>query len=243
MPAIVELLRSRRLPHVATLALISFGFAGCSADMSSRMSQTQNSMSNPFASEATGSVPPAPIERREAPQYSRPPASAYSSSALPPAVGTPQSYPSGGGSGGIASGPIANSGISSGGRGVSSYAPPTQPQLETTGAVTPPRSVAAVRPAGGTKVIVGTSDTLDILAHRYHVTSAEILAANGYKGPRALAPGQQIIIPHPGAVASVPPPAAAVSAAPPMVAPKPVAAATAPAASSVHFVNHGETLA
>ena len=200
MPGIVELLRSRRLPHVAVLALISFGFAGCSADMSSRMSQTQNSFSNPFNAEATGSVPPAPVEqRREAPQYSRPPASAYSSSALPPAVAAPQSYPSGGGSGGVGSSGIASGGISSGGRGVSSYAPPAQPQLETTSAVAPPRSVAAVRPAGGTKIIVGTSDTLEILAHRYHVTPAEILAANGYKGPRALAPGQQIIIPHPGA--------------------------------------------
>ncbi|WP_407160251.1 peptidoglycan DD-metalloendopeptidase family protein [Bradyrhizobium sp. STM 3557] len=250
MPAIVELLRSRRLPHVAALALISFGFAGCSADMSSRMSQTQNSFSNPFNSDSTGSVPPAPIEqRREAPQYSRPAPSAYSSSALPPAVTAPQSYPSGGGSGGIAPGPVANSGVSSGGRGVSSYAPPAQPQLETTSAVTPPRSIAAVRPAGGTKIIVGTSDTLEILARRYHVTPAEILAANGYKGPRALAPGQQIIIPHPAAVASAAPApatapaAAAMSAAPPAVPPKPAAMPAAPVASSVHFVNHGETLA
>jgi murein DD-endopeptidase MepM/ murein hydrolase activator NlpD len=241
MPVILELLRSRRLPQVAALALISFGFAACSADMSSRMSQTQTSFSNPFNPEATGSVqPPAPIERRETPQYSRPPASAYSSSALPPAVTAPHSYPSGGGNGGLASG--VSSGISSGGRGVASYAPPAQPAIETTSAVAPPRSVAAVRPAGGTKIIVGTSDTLEILAHRYHVTPAEILAANGYKGPRALAPGQQLIIPHPGAVASAAPPAAAVSAAPPMVAPRPVAAA-APAAPSVHFVNHGETLA
>ena len=119
MPVIVELLRSRRLPHVAALALMSFGFAGCSADMQTRLSQSQNSFSNPFSSEATGSVqPPAPIDRREAPQYNRP-AGAYSSSALPPVVGAPQSYPSGGGSGGI----------SSGGRGVSSYAPPAQPRL------------------------------------------------------------------------------------------------------------------
>jgi len=237
MPVILELLRSRRLPHVAALALMSFGFAGCSADMSSRMSQTQSSFSNPFNPDATGSVqPPAAIARREAPQYSRPPASAYSSSALPPAVAVPQSYSSGGGGGGLASG------VSGGGRGVASYAPPAQPQLETTSALAPPRSVAAVRPAGGTKIIVGTSDTLEILARRYHVTPAEILAANGYKGPRALAPGQQLIIPHSGAVAALSPAPAVVSAAPPMVAPKPLAVA-APVASSVHFVNHGETLA
>jgi murein DD-endopeptidase MepM/ murein hydrolase activator NlpD len=244
MPVIIELLRSRRLPHAAALALISFGVAGCSADMQTRLSQSQNSFSNPFASEATGSVPPAPIQQhREPPQYSRPPASAYSSSALPPVVAAPQSYSSGGGNGGVATSSIAAGGMSSGGRGVASYAPPAQPQLETTSAVPAQRSIAAARPAGGTKIIVGTSDTLDIIARRYHVTPAEILAANGYKGPRALAPGQQLVIPHPGAVAAAAPAPVAVSAAPPMVAPKPVAAMPAPAASSVHFVNHGETLA
>src|ERR1700737_4273234 len=37
-------------------------------------------------------------------------------------------------------------------------------------------------------IIVGTSDTLEGLARRYHVTSAAILQANGYRGPRALSP-------------------------------------------------------
>ncbi|MGJ4939099.1 peptidoglycan DD-metalloendopeptidase family protein [Bradyrhizobium sp. HKCCYLS1011] len=245
MPVIVELLRSRRLQQVGALAVISFGVAGCSGDMSTRLSQTQNSFSNPFASDATGSVqPPAPIERRAAPQqygqqYNPPAPAAYSSAALPPAVTAPQTYASGGGSGGV----------SAGGRGVASYAPPApipapsyaappQPRLETTGTL-PPRSVAAARPAGVTKIIVGTSDTLEILARRYHVTPAEILAANGYKGPRALSPGQQLIIPNPGAVAAAPA-ATHIAAAP--VAPKPVAVA-APAPPSVHFVNRGDTLA
>jgi len=60
MSRAVELLCSRRVPQVAVLALMSIGFAGCSADMSSRLSQ------NPFASEpqSTASVPPAQIERR-----------------------------------------------------------------------------------------------------------------------------------------------------------------------------------
>ena len=59
MSGVVELLCSRRAPQVAVLALMSIGFAGCSADMSTRLSQ--NSFSNPFTSqqEATGSVPPA----------------------------------------------------------------------------------------------------------------------------------------------------------------------------------------
>ena len=73
MSRVAELLRSRRMPQVAVLALMSVGFAGCSADMQTRLSQ--NPFSNPFASEpqATGSVPAPAVERRELPQYSRPP--------------------------------------------------------------------------------------------------------------------------------------------------------------------------
>src|ERR1700704_1070805 len=109
MPRVVELLCSRRAPHVAALALISIGFAGCSADMSTRLSQ--DSFANPFASqpEATGSVPT--VERRELPQYSRP-QSQYQSSALPPPIAAPQSHPT------------ASDGVSGGGRGIASYSPP-----------------------------------------------------------------------------------------------------------------------
>jgi murein DD-endopeptidase MepM/ murein hydrolase activator NlpD len=228
MSRVVELLRSRRVPQIAALALMSVGFAGCSADMQTRLSQ--NTLANPFnyQPEATGSVPTPQVERRELPQYSRPqsqqPQAQYQSSALPPppVVSQPHSYPA------------ANSGVSGGGRGLSSYAPPSHPQLETTGAVAS-RSVAAARPASqGTTIIVGTSDTLDILAKRYNVSSAAILQANGYKGPRTLSPGQQLIIPRQTAVVAAPAP----TLAPP--ASKPVATAAGP--SSVHVVNRGDTL-
>ena len=212
MSRAVELFCSRRVPHFAVLALMSIGFAGCSADMQTRLSE------NPFASqpEATASVPPAKVERRELPQYSRS-QSQYQSQSLPPAISAAQSYPS------------ANSGVSGGGRGLSSYAPPSRP-IETTGSV--PRSIAAVHgPSQGTTIIVGTSDTLEILARRYNVTPAAILQANGYKGPRVLSPGQQLIIPHAGTVA----------AAPAMAAPASKPAVVA-AASSIHVVNHGDTL-
>src|SRR3954447_2053909 len=229
MSVAAELLYSRRVPQVAVLALISFSFAGCSADMSSRMSQSN--FSNPFAQESTGSVQQAPPPQRELPQYSRPQTQSgyYQSQPLPPAVSAPQSYP------------VAAGGVSGGGRGVASYAPPAQPHLETTATV-PPRSVAAAQPVGGTKIIVGTSDTLDLLAKRYRVTPQAILAANGYKGPRALSPGQQLIIPH-QATAAAPAPLMAPVAAAPALAPaaRPVAAVAAP--SSTHFVNHGDTLA
>jgi murein DD-endopeptidase MepM/ murein hydrolase activator NlpD len=227
MSRVVELLYSRRVPQVAALALMSIGFAGCSADMSSRMSQS--SFSNPFDTQpqATGSVAPA-VERRELPQYERPQTQyrqqQYQSAALPPPISAPQSYPA------------ADAGVSGGGRGVGSYAPPTRQPLETTGSVAP-RSVAAAHPPmqGATKIIVGTSDTLEILSRRYNVTPAAIMQANGYKGPRALSPGQQLIIPHPAAVTAA---AAPVLAAP---AAKPVAVA-AVAAPSVHVVGHGDTL-
>jgi murein DD-endopeptidase MepM/ murein hydrolase activator NlpD len=213
MSRVVELLCSRRAPHVAVLALISIGFAGCSADMQTRLSE------NPFASqpESTASVPPASVERRDLPQYSRPRPQVQSQN-IPPAIAAPQSYPPSG------------SGVSGGGRGLASYAPPARP-IETTGSV--PHSVAAVHPAQGTTIIVGTSDTLEILARRYNVTPAAVVQANGYKGPRVLSPGQQLIIPRPGAVVA--------AAAPVMSAPasRPVAAAAAP---SVHVVNHGDTL-
>ena len=125
--------------------------------------------------------------------------------------------------------------MSGGGRGISSYAPPARSPIETTATV-PPRSVAAARPAAhnGATIIVGTSDTLDGLAKRYNVSAAAILQANGYKGPRVLSPGQQLIIPRQTAVAAAPAPALA----PP--ASKPVAAAAGP--SSVHIVNRGDTL-
>lgn len=220
MSRVVELLCSRRVPHVAALALMSFGFAGCSADMSTRLSQ--DSFSNPFASqpEATGSVPAPAVERRELPQYSRSQPQ-YQSRALPPPIAAPQTY-------------SAASGVSGGGRGLASYNPPPAHPLETTGTVAP-RSVAAAHAPvrSGTTIIVGTSDTLDILARRYHVTPEAILQANGYRGPRALSPGQQLIIPHESATAV---------AAPAPAAPATRAVAVASAPPMVHFVNRGDTL-
>ena len=214
MSRVIELLCSRRVPHIAVLALMSFGFAGCSGDMATRLSQ--NSFSSPFASqpEATGSVSTPAVERRELPQYSRPQSQIRSSDL--PQIASPQSYPA------------ASTGVSGGGRGLASYSPPAQPQLEATGSVAP-RSVAAT---GGTTIIVGTSDTLEILAHRYNVSPAAILQANGYKGPRTLSPGQQLVIPR--QTAAVPAPA--------LAAPASKTAVAATAALTVHVVNRGDTL-
>ena len=70
------------------------------------------------------------------------------------------------------------------------------------------------------------------MSRRYNVSSAAILQANGYKGPRALSPGQQLIIPRQTAAAATPAPALAAPASKPVVA----------AASTVHVVNRGDTL-
>jgi len=233
MSRVAALLCSRRAPQVAVLALISVGFSACSADMQTRFQQA------PFGPvETTGSVAQAPPQR-ELPQYSRPqyqpqPAypqqPAYQSQALPP-ISAPPSYPVAGAGG-----------VSGGGRGVASYEPPSRGPIDQTGTV-PPRSVAAARPmppqpaaapvhAAGTTIIVGTSDTLEGLARRYNVSTAEILRANGYRGPRRLSPGQQLVIPS----------QAAAAAPPPVAAPARVAAAPAPVAPRVHYVNNGDTL-
>lgn len=235
MSSVVELLCSRRAPQVAVLALMSVGFAGCSADMSTRLSQdfgNQPVQSSGFGwqRETTGSVPQAapraPVERRDLPQYQRPSYSSqpsYQSQELPPPISAPQSYPS---ARPVASAPAA---VSGGGRGLASYSPPTHSPIESTGSVAP-KSIAATNGLarnGGTSIIVGTSDTLDGLAKRYNVSSAAILQANGYKGPRALSPGQSLIIPRQGAPAA------------------PAVAAVAPAkpsAATTHFVNRGDTL-
>jgi murein DD-endopeptidase MepM/ murein hydrolase activator NlpD len=229
MSRVVELLRSRRVPQLAVLTLMSVGFAGCSADMQTRLSQ--NTLSNPFnyQPEATGTVPAAQpqsqVERRDLPQYTRPQTQAPQAQLPPPpVVAAPRSYPA------------ASNGVSGGGRGLSSYTPPGRPQLETTGTVAPRSIAAAHSPAQGTTIIVGTSDTIDILAKRYNVSAAAILHANGYKGPRTLSPGQQLVIPRQTAAAATPAPVPAL--APP--ASKPVAAVAA--APSVHVVNHGDTL-
>lgn len=220
MSRIVEVLCSRRVPQVAVLALVSIGFAGCSADMSSRLAQIDSGPQQSnfgWQRESTGSVaaaPAAPVQHRELPQYSRPQyQSSYQSRPLPPPISTPKTYP------------VASS-VSDSGRNVRPSVPPSRP-IESTG---PVASRDGWNHNGGTPIIVGTSDTLEGLSHRYGVSTAEILKANGYRGPRRLQPGQQLIIPKRAAAAET-------HAAP---AAKPVAVAEA--GSAVHYVNRGDTL-
>jgi murein DD-endopeptidase MepM/ murein hydrolase activator NlpD len=230
MPRFAELSSWRHAPHFAVLALVSLGFGGCSADTNSRFTNNPSpkwsnpfdGFSNPFASknssEATGSVQQQP---RELPQYARP---RYSANTSAPVVSAPLSYPSG---------PVA----SGGGHGVGSYSPPTSSPIESTGSVTPP-SVAATHAysrEGGTTIIVGTSDTLEIISKRYNVPSNEIMSANGYGGPRLLQPGQQLIIPK--RIAQSQPQSQA-----PVMSNAPATRMSGPLPSSIHVINRGDTL-
>lgn len=209
---------ARRAPQLAVMALVSIAFGGCSADYDSRLSGDQ--FQNPFASqrsETTGSIPNNNYAQRELPQYRRP--------ATAPVVSAPLSYP-------------VSQNVSGGGHGIASYTPPSGNPIEATGTAAP-RSVAAAPQGwsreGGTRIIVGSSDTLDIIAKRYRVPSAAILHANGYNGPRNLSPGQSLIIPKRVTTARAEPFAApAPSAPPPQVA--------SAGQGNVHFVNRGDTL-
>ena len=197
MSRVAELLRSRRVPQVAVLALMSVGFAGCSADMQTRLSDSLlQSLCLAARSDRLG----ARARRRTPRAAAICPAAGVLRAAIPvPGLAAARRRRAARLSG-------RSGGVSGGGRGISSYAPPSRSPIETTATV-PPRSVAAARPAAqnGTTIIVGTSDTLDILAKRYNVSSAAILQANGYKGPRVLSPGQQLIIPKQAAVAAAAP--------------------------------------
>lgn len=214
MSSAVALLRSRQAPQFAALALISIVFAGCSAD-------TARFNENPFAT-AQAPAPQAPAPMAAAPSgriESAPLPQTYSSA---PAQPYPQHAS-------LSSPPVAG-----GGRGVGSYSPSAP--IETTGSVTTPRSVAATSGGytndGATRIIVGTSDTLDILARRYNVPAAEIMKANRMSGPRQLQPGQSLTIPKRAASAPAPQPAPVASA-----------PATRPAAGGQSYtVANGDTL-
>ena len=79
MPCVTDLLCAHRAAYVAALALISLSCTGCSADRSTRLSETE--ISNPFASQPEPTVPPVAVppavlapqlDRRELPDYDSP---------------------------------------------------------------------------------------------------------------------------------------------------------------------------
>ena len=202
----------RPLPHVAVLALVSAGIAGCSGD-ASRFNDSIFSDNN--APATTGSIQGqgAPVGRVE----SRP---------LPPQSAQSVYSP--------------NPGIAGGGRGMASYAPnpahsAVSPPSDVTGAV------VAAKPAptghwtweGGTAITIAQGDTIDSIARRYGVPASAIIATNNLASPPTLQSGQQLVIPRYNQASHTP-------AAAPKLASAVSAAPTGNGA--VHVVAPGETL-
>ena len=202
----------RPLPHVAVLALVSAGIAGCSGD-TSRFNDSIFSDNN--APATTGSIQGqgAPVGRVE----SRP---------LPPQSAQSPYSP--------------NPGIAGGGRGMASYAPnpahsAVSPPSDVTGAV------VAAKPAptghwtweGGTAITIAQGDTIDSIARRYGVPASAIIATNNLASPPTLQSGQQLVIPRYNQASHTP-------AAAPKLASAVSAAPTGNGA--VHVVAPGETL-
>jgi murein DD-endopeptidase MepM/ murein hydrolase activator NlpD len=246
MSRVVEMLRSRRLPRAAVLALTSAAIAGCSGD-------TSRFNDNPFASltrpEATASIPQA--QTAQAPQ--------------PPAAGSGKTMASNG------TGSVVRKGGSSGnwswdggtaitvapGESVETIAkrygvPPsvimqanniaapatlqpgqhlviprhTPTRLATAAAPRPAAPTAAVpaaNAAGNQNVhVVAAGDTLSKISHRYHKSINEIAKANNIETTATLNVGDRLIIP------GAQPPAVKAAAAPSPAPQKPIVASAAP---------------
>ena len=246
MSRVLEMLRSRRLPRAAVLALISAGVAGCSGD-------TSRFNDNPFASlthpEATASIPQA--QTAQAPQ--------------PSVAGSGKTMVSNG------TGSVVRKSGSSGnwswdggtaitvapGESVDTiakrYGVPASALMQANNIAAPatlhpgqhlviPRqtptrlaTAAAPRPATPTPAVPATTaaanqnvhvvaagDTLSKISHHYHKSINEIAKANNIQPTATLSVGDRLIIP--GAQA----PAAKVAAAATPVPQKAVVASAAP---------------
>jgi len=115
---------------------------------------------------------------------------------------------------------------------------PTRPNTAAAG-VLAAEPVADVMPA--TTYTVGAGDSLWSIAHKNHLSKAELAAANNLKPEASLKVGQKLIIPGksiagaPGVARTAAPAAAAVAS-------EPVAGPRGPADSVKHTVKPGETL-
>ena len=245
MSCVVEMLRSRRLPRAAVLALISAAIAGCSAD-------TSRFNDNPFASltrpEATASIPQ--TQTAQAPQ---PSAGAGSGKAVASnGTGSVVRKSSGNWSwdGGTAVTVAPGDSVETIAK---RYGVPASALMQANNIAAPatlhpgqhlviPRhtatrlaAAAAPRPAAPTAAVpaanaagnqnvhvVAAGDTLSKISHRYHKSINEIAKANNVEPTATLNVGERLIIP--GAQAPAVKAAAAVSPAPQ----RPVVASAAP---------------
>ena len=184
MSRVAELLRSRRVPQVAVLALMSVGFAGCSADMQTRFSEA-----SPIPLPSSPKLPDRCARRRRTPRDAaiRPAAASapqYQSTRCrrPPSLRRQLIRPFGPGVGRRARDFVLCAAVQAAHRD------------HRHGCAALGRRPARLRRRHHDHR--RHLRPLDTLARRYNVSAAAILQANGYKGPRVLSPGQRLIIPR-----------------------------------------------
>ena len=225
--------RSRAFRHVAVIALMAAGVAGCSSD-STRFSEAP--FGSPYGPQASASRQAAPSEvTGSIPRTAAAPASRVEAQPL----AAPQQHAA------IIPPPPPVRGSSAGGSGMASY----HPQSDVTGSIasrptrTMPGQIPAARapatqPVASNGVhIVQPGETLYSLARKYRKSPAALIKANKLAADYRVKIGDRVIIPGApqsgmqtasAATKPVAPPAAAT----PAVQTKPVAAAPAPKVQS-----------
>ena len=132
----------------------------------------------------------------------------------------------------------ADNGSSGGGRGMGSYQ-----GGEVTGSIAAPPSPPPPSWTwdGGTAISVRPGETLDSIARAHAVPVSALMEANHITSPRAVYPGEHLVIPrYRSTAAAVPPQTRVATTAPAMAPPPPRGGLVAP--SGVHVVAPGETL-
>ncbi len=206
--------------RVAVTAVVAFGTASCS-------NSARFESNNVPPSDVTGSIsrsqPSSRVESTPLPAPSRPAT-------------------------------VAATGVSGGAGGLGAYRPAPAAHSDITGSVTttPARPAPAPQPApqpvvgwtweGGTPIIVGSGETVEIIARKYGVPASAIMQANGISSPSMVRPGQHLVIPRYRGTSSAsvapPPPVAPVHVA----KPAPVVAPRQQTVDVIHTVAPGENL-
>ncbi len=145
---------------------------------------------------------------------------------------------------------VPQGGVSGGAPGLGAYRPAPAARNDITGSVSAPathHAAAAPVPAagwtweGGTPIVVGNGETLEIIARKYGVPASAIMQANGISHASMVKPGQHLVIPrYVSSTASVAP--APVTAKPAVAPATVVAPHRQQTVDIIHTVAPGESL-
>jgi murein DD-endopeptidase MepM/ murein hydrolase activator NlpD len=135
----------------------------------------------------------------------------------------------------------ADDGMSGGGRGMGSYQSGSSEVTGSIAATPPPPPPPSWTWEGGTPIVVGPGQTLDMIAHEHGVPVEAVMQANNISSPAAVYPGEHLVIPRYRSSAAAPSaPATRIASTAPAPGGQPRFALTAPAGT--HVVAPGETL-